>query len=138
MRPELVAQQEVDDARAKDLVAEAQISAAQAALDAAKQQVQVARANHSRLETMLAYSRIVAPFSGVITKRFRRRTLPMLTLKEAEKRRRRTTLGFGRRGRKPQPPSSRRSGRGRPSCPTSTAASLGRIPRKTPASAPAA
>ena len=60
----------MDDARSKDLVAEAQISAAQAALDGAKQQVQVAKASQSRLKTMLAYSRISAPFAGVITKRF--------------------------------------------------------------------
>jgi RND family efflux transporter MFP subunit len=70
MRPELVAQQEVDDSQAKDLVSEAQISAAQAALDAALQQVQIARASQSKLRTMLAYSRITAPFAGLITRRF--------------------------------------------------------------------
>jgi RND family efflux transporter MFP subunit len=70
LRPELVAQQEVDDARAKDLVSEAQVSAAQAALNAAKQQVLVAKAKLSKLQTMMDYSHIVAPFTGVITKRY--------------------------------------------------------------------
>jgi RND family efflux transporter MFP subunit len=70
LRPELVAQQEVDDARAKDLVSEAQVSAARAALDAAKQQVLVAKAKLSKLQTMVDYSQIDAPFAGVITKRY--------------------------------------------------------------------
>jgi RND family efflux transporter MFP subunit len=70
MRPELVAQQEVDDAQAKDLVGEAQVSAAEAALSAALQQAQVAQANQSKLQTMQAYCKITAPFTGVITKRY--------------------------------------------------------------------
>ncbi len=69
-RPNLVAQQEIDDAQAKDQVAEAQVSAAQAAIDAARQQIQVSEANQSKLKTLLAYSRITAPFAGVITKRY--------------------------------------------------------------------
>ncbi|HVO80762.1 MAG TPA: efflux RND transporter periplasmic adaptor subunit [Terriglobales bacterium] len=63
VKPTLVAQQEIDDAAAKDRVTEAQISAAQ-------QQLQVAQANRDRLQTMYAYSEIVAPFTGVVTKRF--------------------------------------------------------------------
>jgi RND family efflux transporter MFP subunit len=69
-RPDLVAQQEIDDALAKDRAGEAQVSAAQAALEAARHQVQVATAQQSRLRTLLAYSRITAPFTGVITKRY--------------------------------------------------------------------
>ncbi|HVX65302.1 MAG TPA: efflux RND transporter periplasmic adaptor subunit [Bryobacteraceae bacterium] len=69
-RPNLVAQQELDDALAKDRVGQAQVSAAQAALESAKQQVQVALAAQSRLKTVYAYSRISAPFAGVITKRY--------------------------------------------------------------------
>jgi RND family efflux transporter MFP subunit len=69
-RPDLVAQQELDDAQAKDREGEAQISASKAALEAAKHEVQVAEANQSRLRTLLAYSRITAPFTGVVTKRY--------------------------------------------------------------------
>lgn len=69
-RPNLIAEQEIDDAQAKDHIAEAQVSAAKAALAAAGQQVAVSRAGESRVKTMSAYSRITAPFSGVITKRY--------------------------------------------------------------------
>lgn len=61
--PGLVAQQEIDDASAKDLVTAAQVSAAQ-------QHLEVAQADRSKLQTMYAYSNIVAPFTGVVTKRF--------------------------------------------------------------------
>ena len=70
LRPNLLAQQEIDDALSHDLSAEAQISAAKAALAAAEEQVQAARAGEERVRTLLAYSRITAPFSGVVTKRF--------------------------------------------------------------------
>ena len=69
-RPNLVAQQEIDDALARDRVSEAQISAAKAALTASEQQVQVSRASESRVKTIALYSRITAPFTGVITKRY--------------------------------------------------------------------
>jgi RND family efflux transporter MFP subunit len=69
-QPKLVAQQEVDDARAKDQVAEAAVSAAKAALAAAEQQVAVSQANVSKTTTMNAYAQITAPFAGVITKRY--------------------------------------------------------------------
>ncbi len=69
-RPNLVAQQESDEALARDRVAEAQVAAAKAALETAQEQVEVSKTNESKIRTMLAYSRISAPFSGVITKRF--------------------------------------------------------------------
>jgi RND family efflux transporter MFP subunit len=69
-RPTLVAQQELDDALAKDRGGEAQVSAARAALESARQQVQVALAAQARLKTVFAYSRISAPFAGIITKRY--------------------------------------------------------------------
>jgi RND family efflux transporter MFP subunit len=69
-RPGLVAQQEIDDAQSKDQVAEAQISSAQSALAAAQQQVQVSQAELARVKTMLNYTRVTAPFAGVITKRY--------------------------------------------------------------------
>jgi RND family efflux transporter MFP subunit len=69
-RPNLVAQQEIDDAQARDRVGEAQIAAANAALAAAQEQVLVSKANMERIQALLDYSRITAPFSGVITKRY--------------------------------------------------------------------
>jgi RND family efflux transporter MFP subunit len=69
-RPGLVAQQEIDDAHSKDLVAEAQIAAAKSNLTAAMQQVDVNRAEVSKVNTMHDYTRVTAPFAGVITKRF--------------------------------------------------------------------
>jgi RND family efflux transporter MFP subunit len=66
----LVAQQEVDDAEAKDLEAEAQVSSAQAALSAAQQALEVAQASKKQYAAMANYTRIVAPFSGVITTRY--------------------------------------------------------------------
>ncbi|HJT88967.1 MAG TPA: efflux RND transporter periplasmic adaptor subunit [Bryobacteraceae bacterium] len=69
-KPGLVAQQEIDDARSKDLVSEAQISAAKSALDAAVEQVSVSKAELQKIHTMMDYTRVTAPFTGVITKRF--------------------------------------------------------------------
>jgi multidrug efflux pump subunit AcrA (membrane-fusion protein) len=69
-RPNLVAQQEIDDAQARDRVGEAQIAAAKSALAAAQEQVLVSKANMDRIQALLDYSRITAPFSGVITKRY--------------------------------------------------------------------
>lgn len=69
-KPGLVAQQEIDDAQSKDLVAEAQIASAQSSLAAAQQQVHVSDAELARVNTMLDYTRVTAPFAGVITKRY--------------------------------------------------------------------
>ncbi|MBI3470429.1 MAG: efflux RND transporter periplasmic adaptor subunit [Candidatus Solibacter usitatus] len=69
-RPNLVAQQEVDEAEARNRMAGAQLSAAKAALAAAEQQVQVSKAGERRIGTLQAYSRITAPFAGVVTKRY--------------------------------------------------------------------
>jgi len=69
-RPGLVAQQEIDDAQSKDLVAEAQIASAQSSLSAAEQQVRVSEAELARVNTMFSYTRVTAPFAGVITKRY--------------------------------------------------------------------
>jgi len=68
-RAGLVAQQEVDDSQAKDLEAEGQVSAAQASLAAAQKQYEVAQANEKQANAMSAYTRIVAPFDGVVTVR---------------------------------------------------------------------
>jgi len=69
-RPELIAQQEIDDVEAKDLAAEAQVEAAKSALAAAEQQLEVSRATHSQVSAMQDYSRIIAPFDGVVTWRY--------------------------------------------------------------------
>jgi RND family efflux transporter MFP subunit len=69
-RPNLVAQQDVDDAVARDRVAEAQVATAKAALAAAQQQLGIAQANEARTRTLLDYTRITAPFAGVITHRY--------------------------------------------------------------------
>jgi RND family efflux transporter MFP subunit len=62
-QPNLIAQQELDTAVEKDRTAES-------ALAAAKAEVDVSRAEIAKLETMRKYCRIVAPFAGVITRRY--------------------------------------------------------------------
>src|SRR5262245_2111725 len=69
-RPTLVAQQEIDDAAAKDRIAEAQMATAKAALASAEQQLAVTRAVANKTKTLVEYTRIVAPFSGVVTHRY--------------------------------------------------------------------
>lgn len=69
-RQGLVAQQELDDSQAKDLEAEAQVSSAKAALSAAQQELEVAQANQRQVAALSDYTRIVAPFAGVVTNRY--------------------------------------------------------------------
>jgi RND family efflux transporter MFP subunit len=69
-RPGLIAQQEIDDARSKDLVAEAQVASAKSGLAAATDQVHVNTSDLDRVRTMLDYTRVTAPFAGVVTKRY--------------------------------------------------------------------
>jgi RND family efflux transporter MFP subunit len=69
-RPGLVAQQEIDDAKSKDLSTQAQVAAARSSIESANEQIQVNRAALSRVKTMLDYTRVTAPFDGVVTKRF--------------------------------------------------------------------
>ncbi len=69
-RSGLVAQQEIDDSQAKDLEFEAQVSSSSAAISAAQQQLQIAEANQKQYSALSDYSRIVAPFSGVVTARY--------------------------------------------------------------------
>jgi len=69
-RPNLVAQQEIDDATTKDRIAEAQVATAKASLAAAEQQLAVARAVANKTKTLTDYTRIVAPFAGVVTHRY--------------------------------------------------------------------
>ena len=69
-RPGLIAQQEIDDARSRDLVAEAQIASAKSALRVTLQQVDVQKAELGKVNTLNAYARVTAPFDGIITRRF--------------------------------------------------------------------
>ncbi len=69
-RPGLVAQQEIDDAHGKALVAQAQVAAANSAVESSNQQVSVNQSDVSRVHTMMDYTRVCAPFAGVVTKRY--------------------------------------------------------------------
>lgn len=69
-RPKLIAQQDIDEATSRDRVAEAQVATAKAALAAAGEQLEIARADQGKTRTLLAYARINAPFAGVITHRY--------------------------------------------------------------------
>jgi RND family efflux transporter MFP subunit len=61
--PKLVAQQDIDDANAKD-------QSGAAALAGAKRQVEEAQAEQSRELALVDYSKITAPFDGVVTSRY--------------------------------------------------------------------
>jgi len=68
--PGLVPQQEVDEVHSRDLVAEAQISAARSHISSCEQRIHVSQADQARLKTMAQYETIVAPFAGVVTQRY--------------------------------------------------------------------
>ena len=69
-RPGLIAQQELDDAQAKDRAAAAQVESAKSALSAARQQLEVSQASNTQMAAMSDYTRIVAPFDGIVTWRY--------------------------------------------------------------------
>jgi RND family efflux transporter MFP subunit len=69
-RPNLVAQQDLDDASGRDRVAEAQVATAKAALASAQEQLEIAQAGQTKTQTLIDYTRINAPFDGVITRRY--------------------------------------------------------------------
>ena len=69
-QPGIVAQQEVDDAQGKDMAASSQADAGQAAVEATQSQLSVARAKLTRDQSLFDYSRITAPFSGIVTERY--------------------------------------------------------------------
>jgi RND family efflux transporter MFP subunit len=69
-QPGLVAQQEVDDAQGKDLAAASQVDAGESALEAARSQLLVSKAKLVHDQALFAYSRITAPFAGVVTQRY--------------------------------------------------------------------
>lgn len=69
-QPGLVAQQEVDDAQGKDLGAASQVDAGRASLEAAQSQLSVAKAKLLHDQTLFDYSKIIAPFAGIVTQRY--------------------------------------------------------------------
>jgi len=66
----LVAQQEVDDAEGKDLAAESQMEAVKGAYQGAQSQLVVSKAKLSHDQALYDYSKITAPFDGVVTQRY--------------------------------------------------------------------
>jgi RND family efflux transporter MFP subunit len=69
-QPGLIAQQELDDAQAKDLASAAQVDAAKAALAAAEKQSAYADADNQRVHDLEAYTNVTAPLNGVIIWRY--------------------------------------------------------------------
>ena len=69
-KPGLVAQQEVDDSQGKDLAAEAQVEASKSSLQSAQSQLAVTQAKRQHDQVLYDYSKITAPFAGVVTQRF--------------------------------------------------------------------
>ncbi len=69
-KPGLVAQQEVDDAQGKDLASEAQVESAQSNLETAQSQLALAQAKRRHDQVLFDYSKILAPFTGVVTQRY--------------------------------------------------------------------
>ena len=69
-RPGLIAQQELDDAQAKDLSSEAQVDAAKSALAAAQQHANAARSDNQRIAAMESYTNVTAPLDGVVIWRY--------------------------------------------------------------------
>jgi RND family efflux transporter MFP subunit len=69
-QPGIVAQQEVDDAQGKDLAAASQVDAGEAALEASQSPLSVARAKLSHDQSLFDYSKITAPFAGIVTERY--------------------------------------------------------------------
>ena len=69
-KPGLVAQQEVDDAQGKDIAAEDAVQSAESALESVQSEVAGAKAKLVHDQAIYDYSRITAPFDGVITQRY--------------------------------------------------------------------
>lgn len=68
--PGLVAQQEIDNAEGQDLALASQIEAGRAAVQSAKSNLDEAHARLERDQALYSYSKITAPFDGVVTQRY--------------------------------------------------------------------
>jgi RND family efflux transporter MFP subunit len=69
-QPGLVAQQEVDDARGRDLATEAQVESAHSNLAVTHSQLDMAKAKRQHDQVLFDYAKITAPFAGTVTQRF--------------------------------------------------------------------
>jgi RND family efflux transporter MFP subunit len=65
-----VAQQEVDDSQGKSLAAAAQVEAAKSNLQSAQSVLAAAQAKREHDQALFDYSKITAPFAGVVTQRY--------------------------------------------------------------------
>ncbi|MDE1161343.1 MAG: efflux RND transporter periplasmic adaptor subunit [Acidobacteriaceae bacterium] len=70
MQPGIIAEQELDNARARDRASESAVEAAKASLAASQQALNVSQAQRTQVSSMADYSRITVPFSGIITARY--------------------------------------------------------------------
>jgi RND family efflux transporter MFP subunit len=70
IRPGLIAQQELDNAQAQDLSAEAQVDSAKSAMAAAEQHMGAANADKQRIEALENYTNVTAPLDGVVIWRY--------------------------------------------------------------------
>lgn len=68
--PGLVAEQEIDNAEGQDLALASQIEAGKAAVQAARSALDEANAHLERDQALFSYSKITAPFDGVVTQRY--------------------------------------------------------------------
>lgn len=66
----LIAQQELDDAQAKDLSSEANVDAARSSYSAVEGKLDQDRADLERYKAMQSYAQVRAPFNGVVTFRY--------------------------------------------------------------------
>jgi len=69
-KPGLVAQQEVDDVEGRDLASAAQVEGAKSSLSAAQSNLLGSQSKLQHDQAIFAYSRITAPFDGVVTQRY--------------------------------------------------------------------
>jgi len=69
-KPGLVAEQEVDDAKGKDLAAESAVESAKANVESIRSDLLAAQAKREHDGVLMDYAKITAPFAGVITQRF--------------------------------------------------------------------
>jgi len=68
--PGLIAQQEIDDAQAKDLSSEAQVDSAKSEMAAAQQHMGSAQSDNQRVQALHDYTTVVAPIAGVVVWRY--------------------------------------------------------------------
>jgi RND family efflux transporter MFP subunit len=69
-KPGLVAQQEVDDSEGKALASSAQVEAAKSNLQSAESLLAASQAKREHDQALFDYSKITAPFAGVVTQRY--------------------------------------------------------------------